>query len=583
MVYLRIAKPGWPPKRWDLTQPVTLGRDDTCSIVIKDPSLSRAHCRLERAPEGWVLVDLCSTNGTLVNGELVARRVLRHGDEVALGDVTIDFNAPPVEDARDALQLASQLPAEPDRRLPAPQTPWTSRPAEPASATDMLQRAIAALLSGQAGNNGTSSHVGSGPGSPVVVVLPMLGPSPIPATPQASPLAQLADARAAMQRAQSALASADRQQATAESAARWSALDPVTGPSPATSDAPAAVHETSSASAAPAPSPEKLPQGAALPQPPVRPQATVNREALAVARDHLLAKISEPSLELPGKPTAYSESVASSRSITLSSAAAGPAASGSATTAHATISEAAGATMAPASPAPVIQTSEARERSTINATATFQLGNAPPLTAPQPLKIDLRSDRRVIFAARRKPPEGGDSAEGGGPEGEGAVYAISDEDFIRPRPKARAEPPPSESSKADPPTPARKPRNVPAGPPPPLHAPGTPHWGEKAQAAPAGTEGWWKQPAQEADQIKVETDDTDALLARKMAQAKSSLIDDVKAVFDRFTAWVSHRSKVQLIAMVAISAIVIGAVILPQVTKLTARSYLYTGPTGRAK
>ena len=51
-------------------------------------TVSRIHARLERTPEGWVLKDLSSTNGTRVNGWRVRGQVtVRSGDVVRFGDV----------------------------------------------------------------------------------------------------------------------------------------------------------------------------------------------------------------------------------------------------------------------------------------------------------------------------------------------------------------------------------------------------------------------------------------------------------------------------------------------------------------
>jgi pSer/pThr/pTyr-binding forkhead associated (FHA) protein len=48
--------------------------------------VSRSHARLNFGPDGWVLTDLGSTNGTRVNGWVVNRpQVVRPGDRVSFG------------------------------------------------------------------------------------------------------------------------------------------------------------------------------------------------------------------------------------------------------------------------------------------------------------------------------------------------------------------------------------------------------------------------------------------------------------------------------------------------------------------
>ena len=66
----------------------TIGRDARCDLAIDHMTVSRIHARLERTPDGWVLKDLSSTNGTRVNGWRVRGQVtVRVGDVVRFGDV----------------------------------------------------------------------------------------------------------------------------------------------------------------------------------------------------------------------------------------------------------------------------------------------------------------------------------------------------------------------------------------------------------------------------------------------------------------------------------------------------------------
>jgi pSer/pThr/pTyr-binding forkhead associated (FHA) protein len=66
-----------------LTGEVTVvGRDDEADVKLDEPLVSRAHARIERRGEQYVVVDLGSTNLTRVNGDVVGERALRHGDEL---------------------------------------------------------------------------------------------------------------------------------------------------------------------------------------------------------------------------------------------------------------------------------------------------------------------------------------------------------------------------------------------------------------------------------------------------------------------------------------------------------------------
>jgi hypothetical protein len=64
----------------------SIGRDASCDLMIADMTVSRVHARLERTPDGWLLTDLASTNGTRVNGWRVRGQVpVRVGDRVSFG------------------------------------------------------------------------------------------------------------------------------------------------------------------------------------------------------------------------------------------------------------------------------------------------------------------------------------------------------------------------------------------------------------------------------------------------------------------------------------------------------------------
>ena len=63
----------------------TLGRHRNNDIVISDPKVSSFHARIDRSPDGFVLVDLNSRNGTFVNGKRIDSGILKTGDEVRLG------------------------------------------------------------------------------------------------------------------------------------------------------------------------------------------------------------------------------------------------------------------------------------------------------------------------------------------------------------------------------------------------------------------------------------------------------------------------------------------------------------------
>lgn len=63
----------------------TLGRHRNNDIVISDPKVSSFHARIDRAADGFQLVDLKSRNGCWVGGKRVETVLLQTGDEVRVG------------------------------------------------------------------------------------------------------------------------------------------------------------------------------------------------------------------------------------------------------------------------------------------------------------------------------------------------------------------------------------------------------------------------------------------------------------------------------------------------------------------
>jgi diguanylate cyclase (GGDEF)-like protein len=73
----------------DTKNEFVIGRSRHADIRIEDPGVSREHCRLLRRDGRVYVEDLSSRNGTLLNGDRVARVPLEPGDRVQLGPATI--------------------------------------------------------------------------------------------------------------------------------------------------------------------------------------------------------------------------------------------------------------------------------------------------------------------------------------------------------------------------------------------------------------------------------------------------------------------------------------------------------------
>lgn len=70
-----------------------IGRSDKNEIVLPEPASSRLHAEVVDSPEGWVIRDHGSSNGTFVNARRIKQKVLEDGDRVRIGTVELRFIA----------------------------------------------------------------------------------------------------------------------------------------------------------------------------------------------------------------------------------------------------------------------------------------------------------------------------------------------------------------------------------------------------------------------------------------------------------------------------------------------------------
>ena len=142
----RIRALIWPARPAGITWPadpallqaaeLTLGRAPDCALVFADDTVSRHHARLELRDGRWFLVDLDSSNGTLVNGRRVRDSEVRAGDEIRLGAAGFtperlrhaDREQADVVDVRRVVQRADDRGGERRRGLLAVERHrWSSR------------------------------------------------------------------------------------------------------------------------------------------------------------------------------------------------------------------------------------------------------------------------------------------------------------------------------------------------------------------------------------------------------------------------------------------------------------------------
>ena len=70
---------------------LTIGREQSNDLSLVDGSVSRFHARLDRCDEGYLLQDLGSTNGTIVDNETVTQCKLVGGETIRFGSFIFKF------------------------------------------------------------------------------------------------------------------------------------------------------------------------------------------------------------------------------------------------------------------------------------------------------------------------------------------------------------------------------------------------------------------------------------------------------------------------------------------------------------
>jgi hypothetical protein len=103
------------------SEPVVLGRNPDCTVVIPATCISRRHARIVRVGDGYFLDDLQSRNGTFVNNQAInARTTLKNNDRIRICDFIAVFHDEaedldpldpiPLNDLADPIVLELQIP-----------------------------------------------------------------------------------------------------------------------------------------------------------------------------------------------------------------------------------------------------------------------------------------------------------------------------------------------------------------------------------------------------------------------------------------------------------------------------------------
>jgi FHA domain-containing protein len=91
---LILIQNGRPAKAFPLAKErIIIGRLGESDIVLSDPGVSRRHAEVRTQGGGFVIADLGSTNGTMVNESTVGERVLEEGDRITIGKTVLEFRS----------------------------------------------------------------------------------------------------------------------------------------------------------------------------------------------------------------------------------------------------------------------------------------------------------------------------------------------------------------------------------------------------------------------------------------------------------------------------------------------------------
>ena len=79
----------------DLEAEMSVGRTEGNDLVLNHPSVSRKHAKFEPRNGAWWIVDLKSTNGVKVNGNLITEAPVNSGDKISIGSVQLELTPQP--------------------------------------------------------------------------------------------------------------------------------------------------------------------------------------------------------------------------------------------------------------------------------------------------------------------------------------------------------------------------------------------------------------------------------------------------------------------------------------------------------
>ena len=114
MAYLQIKEGEGDGRRVDLPDSgeIVLGRLASSNVELNHPSVSSRHCTLSKDGARYWIKDHDSTNGTRINGELVAESAVHRGDVISLGDLQVVLLGDDVAEAPRSVVIPEHIAAK---------------------------------------------------------------------------------------------------------------------------------------------------------------------------------------------------------------------------------------------------------------------------------------------------------------------------------------------------------------------------------------------------------------------------------------------------------------------------------------
>lgn len=89
---------------YPLLEATTFGRDKSNSIQLADSTASRNHARMRYWQGSWIVEDLGSANGIIINGERAEKASLQPGDSFKIGETTFSLIEREIAESKDPLK-----------------------------------------------------------------------------------------------------------------------------------------------------------------------------------------------------------------------------------------------------------------------------------------------------------------------------------------------------------------------------------------------------------------------------------------------------------------------------------------------